>query len=118
MPSRCPNSRFIVANIVSRSVRLLTSARTARLPARSVFFAACSDPSFKPQMATRAPSLSNSCAAASPIPLLPPVIRIFLFASLPRSEEHTSELQSRPHLVCRLLLEKKKQELPRSQGIL
>src|SRR3989442_7813481 len=27
---------------------------------------------------------------------------------LVRSEEHTSELQSRPHLVCRLLLEKKK----------
>src|SRR3989442_8575355 len=26
-----------------------------------------------------------------------------------RSEEHTSELQSRPHLVCRLLLEKKKE---------
>src|SRR5690554_7547989 len=26
-----------------------------------------------------------------------------------RSEEHTSELQSRPHLVCRLMLEKKKQ---------
>src|SRR3989442_7851997 len=25
-----------------------------------------------------------------------------------RSEEHTSELQSRPHLVCRLLLDKKK----------
>src|SRR3712207_8149824 len=29
----------------------------------------------------------------------------------PRSEEHTSELQSRQYLVCRLLLEKKKQEL-------
>src|SRR3989442_8682708 len=28
-----------------------------------------------------------------------------------RSEEHTSELQSRPHLVCRLLLEKKKKTL-------
>src|SRR5437660_8990350 len=28
----------------------------------------------------------------------------------PRSEEHTSELQSRGHLVCRLLLEKKKQK--------
>src|SRR2546422_3839207 len=27
---------------------------------------------------------------------------------VPRSEEHTSELQSRLHLVCRLLLEKKK----------
>src|SRR2546429_7305276 len=29
--------------------------------------------------------------------------------SATRSEEHTSELQSRLHLVCRLLLEKKKQ---------
>src|SRR3989442_4659640 len=32
----------------------------------------------------------------------------FLFK---RSEEHTSELQSRPHLVCRLLLEKKKKNV-------
>src|SRR3712207_9004293 len=31
--------------------------------------------------------------------------RLFI---LPRSEEHTSELQSRQYLVCRLLLEKKK----------
>src|SRR3712207_7185890 len=30
--------------------------------------------------------------------------------SAPRSEEHTSELQSRQYLVCRLLLEKKKKE--------
>src|SRR5690554_7730116 len=29
-------------------------------------------------------------------------------AGVERSEEHTSELQSRPHLVCRLLLGKKK----------
>src|SRR3989442_8851883 len=33
-----------------------------------------------------------------------------VLAHLPRSEEHTSELQSRPHLVCRLLLEKKKKK--------
>src|SRR3712207_7753799 len=32
---------------------------------------------------------------------------------LTRSEEHTSELQSRQYLVCRLLLEKKKQNLIR-----
>src|SRR5438552_15329339 len=32
-------------------------------------------------------------------------------AASPRSEEHTSELQSPDHLVCRLLLEKKKIEL-------
>src|SRR5574344_2437773 len=32
-----------------------------------------------------------------------------------RSEEHTSELQSPDHLVCRLLLEKKKKQFPRRQ---
>src|ERR1041385_9517962 len=34
----------------------------------------------------------------------------FLGSTYIRSEEHTSELQSRLHLVCRLLLEKKKQK--------
>src|SRR5436190_8114168 len=33
-----------------------------------------------------------------------------MFLSLPRSEEHTSELQSHSDLVCRLLLEKKKKK--------
>src|SRR3989442_14608688 len=42
----------------------------------------------------------------SPLPVrLGPLSR---GGAAPRSEEHTSELQSRPHLVCRLLLEKKK----------
>src|SRR5947207_11580713 len=36
----------------------------------------------------------------------------------PRSEEHTSELQSHSDLVCRLLLEKKKQKERRRQGTL
>src|SRR2546422_7495301 len=35
---------------------------------------------------------------------------LVLGACLLRSEEHTSELQSRLHLVCRLLLEKKKKD--------
>src|SRR3989442_10846528 len=49
---------------------------------------------------TRSPSrCRGTCATASrPRPRKAPG----------RSEEHTSELQSRPHLVCRLLLEKKK----------
>src|SRR5205809_1430282 len=34
-----------------------------------------------------------------------------------RSEEHTSELQSRLHLVCRLLLEKKKQKQKNTTAI-
>src|SRR2546422_5428336 len=36
-------------------------------------------------------------------------------ASAPRSEEHTSELQSRLHLVCRLLLEKKRHKGTRAE---
>src|SRR3712207_7169351 len=42
---------------------------------------------------------------------MPRVCLAFLLLALaaaPRSEEHTSELQSRQYLVCRLLLEKKK----------
>src|SRR3712207_7573312 len=52
-------------------------------------------------------------------PIIPPIVVLglprsgttFLHRLLavdPRSEEHTSELQSRQYLVCRLLLEKKK----------
>src|SRR2546427_3202066 len=37
----------------------------------------------------------------------------YLNAARARSEEHTSELQSQSNLVCRLLLEKKKNETPR-----
>src|SRR5690625_6193138 len=37
-----------------------------------------------------------------------PAAVMAIMDQLPRSEEHTSELQSRGHLVCRLLLEKKK----------
>src|SRR2546422_7609948 len=38
-----------------------------------------------------------------------------LIDSHTRSEEHTSELQSRLHLVCRLLLEKKKKKIKRDK---
>src|SRR3712207_7520536 len=40
----------------------------------------------------------------------PPRARLPTHATQPRSEEHTSELQSRQYLVCRLLLEKKKKK--------
>src|SRR3712207_7032332 len=46
---------------------------------------------------------SNSYA----IPAPPKKINIYNYKNM-RSEEHTSELQSRQYLVCRLLLEKKK----------
>src|SRR5438309_2526546 len=43
-------------------------------------------------------------------PVMSAMVRVPALARLPksRSEEHTSELQSQFHLVCRLLLEKKK----------
>src|SRR2546429_1640592 len=44
-----------------------------------------------------------------------PIDRVFL-GSCTRSEEHTSELQSRLHLVCRLLLEKKKKNQTRKDN--
>src|SRR2546429_4491697 len=42
-----------------------------------------------------------------------PQCRRLITLRLARSEEHTSELQSRLHLVCRLLLEKKKKQTAR-----
>src|SRR5206468_12798795 len=51
------------------------------------------------------PSLSAYCAGG-PVKLLPSTSP--RYNRVARSEEHTSELQSRSDLVCRLLLEKKK----------
>src|SRR2546422_2602974 len=42
--------------------------------------------------------------------------RVAPFRCIARSEEHTSELQSRLHLVCRLLLEKKKRRPAQRQA--
>src|SRR5689334_24852945 len=44
-------------------------------------------------------------------PPRPWVFTAIVLPSMPRSEEHTSELQSQFHLVCRLLLEKKKNKI-------
>src|SRR5438105_5295364 len=69
----------------------------------------------------RAGTANTSVAMASPksrVEALPPMSGVrgsdlartieMAFSTLRRSEEHTSELQSRVDLVCRLLLEKKK----------
>src|SRR2546422_7439840 len=51
--------------------------------------------------------LSHLCNTNLPRGMGP---NILVHATIHRSEEHTSELQSRLHLVCRLLLEKKKKK--------
>src|SRR5438445_12110510 len=53
-------------------------------------------------------TLFRSTSHGSPLPAQVPVWLIT--RCIARSEEHTSELQSRQYLVCRLLLEKKKKK--------
>src|SRR5258708_14412860 len=62
------------------------------------------------------PCRRQACCATTRISTSRPAVRLSICTSFPRepgfpyrSEEHTSELQSPDHLVCRLLLEKKKQ---------
>src|SRR5690625_6594761 len=57
----------------------------------------------------------SSIRAAVPSPTAPRATRRELRRRA-RSEEHTSELQSRGHLVCRLLLEKKKEKQKKQQS--
>src|SRR2546430_6534706 len=61
-------------------------------------------------LSRRAPfSWIRRAASSLPLPDSPETYTgACVLASLPRSEEHTSELQSQSNLVCRLLLEKKK----------
>src|SRR5690606_39959075 len=65
---------------------------------------------FRPAWSRQPSSSCNRCPYP-PQPADVPPQRAAGRASLARSEEHTSELQSRENLVCRLLLEKKKTEL-------
>src|SRR5438445_5065253 len=54
------------------------------------------------------PGMPPRLGEPMPTPALPSTINCWVSLSHQRSEEHTSELQSRQYLVCRLLLEKKK----------
>src|SRR3712207_8498555 len=80
-----------IANAIGRSKATPSLRRFAGARLTITFLVGNLYPLF--EMATRTLSLA-SCTAAS---------------GRPRSEEHTSELQSRQYLVCRLLLEKKTQ---------
>src|SRR3712207_7735870 len=62
-----------------------------------------------PELRARARDLDrHRLARLLQLQLRQPPLRLREIDVRPRSEEHTSELQSRQYLVCRLLLEKKK----------
>src|SRR2546427_4693638 len=68
------------------------------------------------------PAGRRRCDGGKPHPPVHPLARVErAVAQPPRSEEHTSELQSQSNLVCRLLLEKKKnknsEEIPTMHAI-
>src|SRR2546429_1387685 len=72
---------------------------------RSKLFSPADEPMGTPSSKIWCPEAPSS----TPLPpLASSACRSSLQAVTNRSEEHTSELQSRLHLVCRLLLEKKK----------
>src|SRR5438309_6986284 len=81
--------------------------RISTFPTRSRVFSMYESPSCAPKYRCARGRRSRSRSAPS-IATIGPSTLTYLYGGV-RSEEHTSELQSQFHLVCRLLLEKKKQ---------
>src|SRR5437660_1667529 len=73
---------------------------------RSLFKSTLGSPNSTPQFLACSASSSSLATCNSALDGMQPRYR----QRTGRSEEHTSELQSRGHLVCRLLLEKKKKK--------
>src|SRR2546425_11314367 len=77
-----------------------------RRPPRSTLFPYTT--LFRSPLAQEEPTPGVAVPTAAPASPLLPMTAPSGASSAPRSEEHTSELQSLAYLVCRLLLEKKK----------
>src|SRR5690625_6951973 len=82
-------------------------ARIRPIASGTIFLALLSA-MFIPPEATIIPLFQYAAALGWVDTHYPLVIFTAALITAPRSEEHTSELQSRGHLVCRLLLDKKK----------
>src|SRR5258708_14019865 len=85
--------------------------RSTLFPYTTLFRSSWRDRFFIMRLAARIDSSASSCVKPSARTTLgtPGGVHSSCFAL--RSEEHTSELQSPDHLVCRLLLEKKKKAI-------
>src|SRR5258705_1599394 len=81
--------------------------RSTLFPYTTLFRSRKQTPDHRPRDRRRHRFLHHQEVTLGAIELVGPDLRAGLVQ--PRSEEHTSELQSLRHLVCRLLLEKKKE---------
>src|SRR3712207_7538117 len=79
--------------------------RSTLFPYTTLFRSTVSVPS--PQSMVSTPKSPCASTTSSPVPALTVSVPGSSVRRVSRSEEHTSELQSRQYLVCRLLLEKK-----------
>src|SRR2546429_9842497 len=116
LPIRTPSSPSGITVIPAKPCAALTAARG--LPATATFdsnptseatrFKSCAIFSGEPKSFSQ-PARSSTTVSqkSSSAPFGPSSTRGEIAHAQSRSEEHTSELQSRLHLVCRLLLEKK-----------
>src|SRR3712207_8786653 len=112
MIRRPPRSTLFPYTTLFRSnqeaVRAPTSAsRATGGPSRSWTRSSAAGTSATADTVASSSAIATPPAIASDAPC--PASRETHQHASPRSEEHTSELQSRQYLVCRLLLEKKKQ---------
>src|SRR2546429_4174676 len=99
---------FLVAMLVGVLLGLAPALRASKadlLSAMKDNASAVSDPRNKHRLGE---SLIVAQVAASVVLMIGAGLFVRTLTNFERSEEHTSELQSRLHLVCRLLLEKKK----------
>src|SRR5437899_10134693 len=87
---------------------ILRPPRSTLFPYTTLFRSRSAAPFVAPTLAGRAQLPTVGAGVAGP------VLTARRVADLVRSEEHTSELQSLRHLVCRLLLEKKNRQHQRN----
>src|SRR2546427_4590069 len=104
----------------------MSGSRSEPSPDKAARVAAAAPAGAVPDLPPAARAASHRCAAARRWPLACNPDRrpgcahadgVGFARAAPRSEEHTSELQSQSNLVCRLLLEKKKKKRTQSKYI-
>src|SRR5439155_15425013 len=90
--------------------RSVSAAISMAAPSSECVIPRCHSRYVSPERGGPTPGAASSSVQSGALPATAPPWAGPSPATASRSEEHTSELQSRGHLVCRLLLEKKKKK--------